>query len=209
MVEIFFDLVEKIIELLKLQKQKKENVFNEIIEPLFKEMPIIVSDYLNLFNEAHEKFYHWKEKKSKPESYDSLILNFSNKELKAIINSFKKRREDLLPTRIKVREMADLIIQEFDDKLINEFAENIHQLFYNWKVYPHRIYSRSGSSSQSLVELFELLEKSEIYEEDFAYHIAILRNNTLKSWSAITRSYASLRIIHYYKKKLSRKKKSV
>jgi hypothetical protein len=208
MVEIFFNLVDKIIEMLMLKKQKKEKVFREIIEPLFKEMPLIVNDYFTLFNEAEESYRQWMEsnfKRKVKEPFLILVTSSSN-ELKDIIDKIKNRRQELLHTRIKIREMADLILQEFDDVLITDFAEKIHQFFYSWKV-DIPIRGHGGTDSQVIVDFFELLEESKLKGSEFLYSIRELRINHEQSWSEVTRAYALLRIRYFSsKRKVFRKR---
>lgn len=181
MIGIFLTLVDKIIELFKAHKEAKETVFQEIIEPLFNDMTIIVHDYLSLFKES-EIIIHSD-------------LGKSEIKLQEVINRIKVRREEYLHIRIKTRQMADLIQVEIKNKDVADFANKVANFFFNNKISRDQEFLVSDSSM--LVDLFELLEDSKLSKRELYDAIKQMQIRTEKSWAEITRAYALLRINYY------------
>ena len=188
MIDIFLKLVDKIIDLLEQKKHNKAEVFKNLIEPLYNEMPLVFQDYLSLFREAFDSYNAFRIQEEKHEMREEPVPDHYKTELNKIINKIRWRREELLHSRIKIREMADLLRQEYDDELIIEFADRILQFFYSSKI------QRMGTTSGKLVELFELLESFQISEYEVIDYITQAQRRFVYSWSEITRTYGMLRI---------------
>lgn len=176
MIDTFFlKLVEKIIELAKLEKLNREQFFKQIIEPLFNELQPVVDDYFTVFLRARE-----------------LVNTESDDEFQEAVTEIRKARESLLTHRIKVREMAEAIKTHYKDKRINVFTENIHRFFYSTQVRSST--GKSSSKGAELVELCEYVMKENISKRPLVGYI----NSTLKrleeSWVAIAQSYGSIRV---------------
>jgi hypothetical protein len=177
MLELFLKLVEKVTDLLKERQKSRRAVMDDVIDPLFKEMPLVVQDYLSLFAKAEE---HLRRSSGPGDS-----------QLHDVISDLKSRREKFLAIRIKLREMASLIQLEFSDERIVGFAVSVEEFFFSLETLRSH---RSTSDSAVIVELFEELNSSVGSPQDIFAAIADARYSIEHSWAEVTRAYARIRI---------------
>lgn len=186
LVDTFLKLIEKVIDLVKLEKLTKEQFFEKIITPLFNELQLVVDDYFKLFFKARD-----------------LVNSNSEKDFKYSVEEIKKAREHLLIHRIKVREMAESLQVYYNDKRLNGFANNIQKFFFSTNVDSEE--QMKSSKALKLVELCSYIMQEDISRE----HLKSYINSTLKNletcWISIAQSYASIRV--YYLSSLRHNKR--
>src|SRR5690349_13368703 len=107
-VETFWKLLDHSIDAIKSQKQSKADLFNNVIDPLFIEFRPVVDDYFNLFRRTKQK-----------------VINSNRENLWEAIAEVRDNREALLQSRIKVREMAEIVSTTYHDVKISSFADKI------------------------------------------------------------------------------------
>lgn len=133
--EDFLKLVDQIIENLK-KNDLQENLFREIVEPLFKGIEPIVDDYFGVFREAHR-------------------LSRSEADWEKALTLIRKIREDMFKARNKVRKMV-MLLREFDDEKINTFSISMLSFFYSTN---HETIRNASTDPSELLALLRSLEK--------------------------------------------------
>ena len=115
---LFISLLDRIINLVKQRSIRKQQFFDEIIDPLYLELQPVVDDYFHLFRESLQ-----------------MVKNSNNyDDLNNAVEKIRQNRNHLLQTRIKVREMADTIKNEVKDEKVVNFANDILKFFNSSKV---------------------------------------------------------------------------
>ena len=111
--DTFIGVMERIINLEKTKIQNKQQVFKEIIEPLFIELQPVVDNYVTLFKKA---------KQSVSENKQSNIWE--------AVQEIRESRDAMILSRVKVREMANRIQEAYNDKKVTDFAKKDDRFFY-------------------------------------------------------------------------------
>lgn len=175
MIDTFLRLVDKAIELLRTRKEAGRELLAQVIEPLFSEMTFVVDDYTSLFLEAIQAI---------DESIEDPITS--------AVHKIKARRQQLLSTRIKVREMAHVIANEFRSKELTEFAEAILAFFHSSQIVPFK--SNSTPARNLLVELHDVLDNPSLDKNAAKANIEHALSNIEANWVQVTRSYSKLKL---------------
>ena len=180
MLDLFLKLIEKTVELLQLQRKSRKEVFCDIIEPLFVEMPLVVQDYFSIFQEAEGILDKARFNRRVPKT-----------RLQRAINNIRERRQEFLHARIEIRQMADLIRMRCKDKEVVAFAESIYSFFFSSQICD---LGSHKTSTAELAELFDLLDCGDLTVLELQRSIQLMRCNLERSWSEITNKYALLRL---------------
>jgi hypothetical protein len=175
MIETFLKILDKIIDLLKQHKQANKDLLATIVEPLFSETALIVNDYMSVFTDARQT-----------------VIDGSDDALMSTIDSIAARRQQLLTTRAKVREMACAVSETFEDDLLTSFAEHILALLYSSQIAPYRL--GSTPSKVLLIELHDLLENPDLDRTTIRLNIEQVLHNIESNWTNVTRAYARLKL---------------
>jgi len=173
--DTFIKLMDRIISQKNLKEKNKQQLFKEIIEPLFIELQPVVDNYFLLFRRAKQSIRESKGRVSRKS-----------------IREVREAREAMLVVRIKVRETANRISNEIADEEIANFASKVEKFFY------HKINRLRGSLSDGeiLVGYLEEMLEEEITSYELVSFIDEILEKMEKSWISIVQSYARLRI--YY-----------
>lgn len=172
--DTFIGVMERIINLEKAKIQNKQQVFKEIIEPLFIELQPVIDNYITLFKQA---------KQSVSENKQSDIWE--------AVQEIRESRDAMILSRVKVREMANRIQEAYNDKKITDFAQKVDGFFYRTILEKQK---RSKSMASELVDLFEYVLKHDMDKTELIKFIDDALKNMETSWVAIAQSYAMVRI---------------
>jgi len=181
MVDLFLRAVDKIIDLLRAGARSGSRVFEDLVEPLFNEMPLVVQDYLALFRQA-ETVLRASTEDGRPADEAILMI--------------QERREQLLATRRKVQQLTELVEEQYNDEKVRGFARAITACFYSFSIESDRREILTDGST--LVELFELLKASQLRSIELHDAICEARRNLEHSWVVVTRLYAELRLAYLH-----------
>lgn len=174
----FLALLDRIIALVRIRALNRQQVFTGIVEPLFRELEPVVDDYFALFREAKRT-----------------VGTCRDAQLPDAIESIRARREELLTTRIKVKEMADIVRSRIRDKRVKAFASTVYEFFLCTQ-HPHR-HRLSMSPSSELVAIVDLLELTIGLEQSrdvLLFYLDATLQMLQNRWVEIAQSYASLRL---------------
>ena len=192
--DLFLKLIDKIIELLKVREGRKVQAFKEIVEPLFNDMSLVVSDYFSFFGVVANRLA------AEPAATD----------LEEVLQSLRERRQQLLHIRIKVRAMADALSSDVKDENVVRFAEAIARFFCPE---PLHFFGRSRSASATFVDLVEALEFSdnngELTQRELFRLCQYVQSDLERSWVEATKRYAVLRIAYLTSSNVQRKGRTV
>ncbi len=179
MFEIFLKLIDKLIELINIRQKKKKDLFHDVIEPLFLQLQPVVDDYFLLFRQAR-----------------SLIDDPKNPGEAA--KELRQRREELLRTRLQVRQLAEAIRENVSEPSIVEFAQNVDGFFFSTN-----LTLQTGSYGEYLIDLVDYLDDDRLSDKaqtllNEGYTFETYVNEVLKKlevrWIAISKSYAVARM---------------
>jgi hypothetical protein len=172
----FTALADRIINLEKAQLQNKQQVFKEVVEPLFVELQPVVDNYVSLFRKA---------KKS--------VVESSSENLWDAVSEIREARESMILNRIKVREMASIIQETYKDKKITDFAQKVDGFFYR-TICERKLGVKGKSYAKELVDLCDYVIKRDMDKGELIKFIDDALRSMEESWVAIAQTYASVRI---------------
>jgi hypothetical protein len=174
MLTLFLNLIDKIIALVKLRQSDRQQLFKEVVEPLFVQVQPVVDDYFAIFRSAQVSV-------TKAKSRAALA--------KAVVE-IRDNREKMLHVRRQVRELAIQIREHVKDKHVVAFSNKVAHFFYSSEY----VTGNSGSGPSRLVELCDYVMLNDL-DKDLILHYVL---NTLRQceerWVAIAATYASIRI---------------
>ena len=175
LLDAFIKLADRIINIEKLKREDKKQVFKEIIEPLFLQLQPVAESYTSLFRTAKQS-----------------IVESPESELWATIKKIRELREQTNLARITVRSMAHQVAALYKDEKISNFTDEINMFFYA-SIIPlpdKKALSRSE-------ELIEMLERSIISGDGKTAMINHI-NDTLRghewTWAEVGKSYTAIKI---------------
>ncbi len=175
MIDSFLHLIDRIIQLIKDRDKASHEVLALIVEPLFAEMALVVNDYLSLYLETLE-----------------VIGDDSDESLTMAIRNITARRQELLTTRIKVREMARTVGDSFRNQQLVDFAEEILHFFHSSRIVAYRTSSTPSTSLK--VELHEFVERPDLDRSALKSNIEQALRNIEINWASVTRAYCRVKI---------------
>jgi hypothetical protein len=175
--DLFLKLIDRIITLLRGRAQRSVHVFQDLIEPLFNDMPLVVQYYLGLFRQAEELLM--KDGEQGRDLVKSTLL-------------IAERREELIAIRRKIQQLTHLVETTFDDERVCSFARAVAICFYSFPTEGDR--EGLATDATTLVGLFERLATSELTVVELYDLICQARHTLEQSWTDVTRRYAELRL---------------
>jgi len=175
--DLFLKLVDRIIMLLRGRAQRSVHVFQDLIEPLFNDMPLVVQYYLGLFRAA-EKLLITDGEQGRDLVKSTLLI--------------AERREELIAIRRKIQQLTHIVETTFDDDRVCSFAQAIAGCFYSFPTETSR--EHLATDATTLVGLFERLAASDMATIELYDLICQARHTLEQSWADVTRRYAELRL---------------
>ena len=115
----FLDIFQKAFGLIEKRKDQKRQLFNEIVEPVYSELSVVVGDYYGFFRGFRDDL-----SKTEMENWPT------------VLGERKKQREEIVLARNKVLGITRpfLLAREDPkgkyDELLHNFAEAINDFFY-------------------------------------------------------------------------------
>ena len=122
MIDTFVKAVEKGIELLRERSRRKREVFELAIEPIYRELPELVDDYLGVLNSADAMLRDLDPREGASNLY---MLDFYNNMLK----SYRDQRQKLKHRRLAVQALAEELLSSSSDKDCIAFAISVADMF--------------------------------------------------------------------------------
>ncbi len=171
--DTFIQLAERIINLEKTKRGDKQQVFKEIIEPLFVQLQPVAENYILIFRKAKQ----------------DVIENPGN-DLSKALDEIRESREKMELARNTVEAMAEQIHNMYKDEKIIDFAESI-LIFFDISLYGQKT---GPTRSRQLIEMFERVlvnPEQKIVLDKFIF-AALL--NIEQHWKKIGQSYAAAKI---------------
>ena len=132
----FLDLVDGIVERVKLKQVNRKELFDQIVEPLFKNIEPVVDDYFRVFRKAYK-------------------LAKSEENWEKGLELIRSRRERMFKARNKVRQMV-MLLRDFDSQPLNNFSIAILSFFYSTN---HETVRAALTDPGELLGLLRSLEK--------------------------------------------------
>lgn len=201
LLDTFIQLAERIINLEKTKRDDKQQVFKEIINPLFIQLQPVAENYLNIFSKAKEDIIEKpnrdlvRKKLFKGKQQDD--IKKANHNFARIFDEIKSLRKEMLLARSTVKAMAEQIRQLYKDEIITEFAERII-LFFDASVFDD---SRNRISiwddetySARLVQLFEEVMTGHAEEYELKEFIVKAHDSLEWKWAKIVKTYSAAKI---------------
>jgi hypothetical protein len=108
----FTALVDRIVKLEKNGKENKQQVFKEIIEPLYLQLQPVAENYDMIFREA-----------------GLYVSNNSTTRLDVFLSNIRASQEKMRLTRASIRTMAFQIQKSYNDEIFQNFALNVLRFF--------------------------------------------------------------------------------
>lgn len=195
--DTFIELADRIINLKKAKLQDQRTLFEEIIAPVFEELEPIAQNYMLFFQKARQLIVD-KNKRSLGRGLEiagkKLIPEDVKNELQEMAQFMKKERDVIIPTRIKVAEMARQIKECSTIAEVTEFADAVDAFFFNSPGnLPELKLPRDSEATEFLEKLNQSI-LSDYNEQDLIKYIDRVLLKLESSWGEIVRSYEKLKI---------------
>jgi hypothetical protein len=127
MLDTFVKIVEKCTELLRERKKQRQEVFKQVISPLFAALPELVEDYLLVFHQARECFTPDTEEEHDHGYSPALMRHKKARDFMQLATTLKSQRLKLLHQRIAIRALARQLGDDYED--CRPFAGAVGHLF--------------------------------------------------------------------------------
>ncbi|MDN3523085.1 hypothetical protein [Halomonas ramblicola] len=171
---MFLKVIDRIIPVLSVRAMSRRRYFEEVIEPLFRELEPVVEDYFAFFSKSLE-----------------LVRDADRSEISAIVSQVREMRDKQFLARTKVRELARVLHESSKDRIVINFGRCVCALF---EAAPHRPDLRKMSKSVKLIELFELVEYNYVGRAELVRALKDSKDEVSIQWIAIVQSYGHLRL---------------
>ena len=135
-VDGFLDLVDGVVQEVQLKQVARKELFDKIVEPLFKSIEPVVDDYFRVFRKAYK-------------------LAKSEEDWEKGLELIRSRREQMFQARNKVRQMV-MLLRDFDNQQLNNFSISILSFFYSTN---HETVRAALTDPGELLSLLRSLEK--------------------------------------------------
>lgn len=172
-IKLFLELVEKISNFLHKRKQTKKELFENIAEPLYKELDALIDDYFLLFKNAHK-----------------LIDETPKNDVSMHLVELNESRETLWRARRKVEAFAQAVEESVKDEKFVSFSQQIVRLFQA----PDHTDRGKMSKSIVVVGLLESLESGALDKNSAQEKLKVIESEVKASWVAVSQSYANLKL---------------
>ena len=122
----FLDIFQKAFGLIEKHKDQKRRLFTDIVEPIYKELSVVVDEYYAFFRGCRDE-----------------LSQTDMSEWEEILNAKRKQREEIILARNKVLGFVEPFVFEYErqqrinpekqkkeDELLYNFAHGINSFFY-------------------------------------------------------------------------------
>lgn len=170
---LFLELVDRLIILLKGRKESRKRIFDTVIEPTFKQLEEMIPDYFLLFRSAHKA-----------------IEECGGLEWQAAVEEIRFNRETMWAARRKVSEFAQVAAEQIEDQKYANFAKKAAKLFHATEYHE----SKKMSRSLQMLDLLEAVEAREMPKHKVLERLAQTERQLKEAWVAVAQSYAELQL---------------
>jgi len=186
---LFKVVTEQVTELVKSRKTDRQELFSDIVEPLFVQLQPVADNYFDLFRHARELLEKGPSEKEALADPASAIRR--DREASAI----RSDREKMLQLRRQVTEMAGQIQQEIKEDRVVDFALAIQRFFTSVAPDPPPPGTEQmGSPAAYLVMLADPFSSAIATEQDVIQYIDRTLAKMEDDWAAIAGCYARVRL---------------
>jgi hypothetical protein len=167
------------VALLKSGKSTREKEFAEIVEPLYRELQPIASDYFGLFFGAHDEI-----DKVRGKSFAKPLANL------------KKRRKVLRSSRIQIRSRTQKLVGLSKDEALSDFLSSVVSFIESGqtvKTIPVPLQNDTpprGTRSAALVKEMEILTSKNISKDELLAQIGAAIQEMEQDWASVGAAYA-------------------
>jgi hypothetical protein len=178
---LFKVVTEQVSELVKSRKTDSQQLFSDIVEPLFAQLQPVADNYFELFRHARTLFDQGRSKTS----------------LAKAASEIRRDREKMLQVRRQVTEMAEQIEQEIKEDRVVDFAFAVQRFFTSIAPPdepPAPTKAPPASAAATLVNLTDPLSNVRATKKDVIEYIDSTLAKLEDDWVAIASSYARVRL---------------
>ncbi len=175
MLALFLNLIDRIAALVKLRQSDRQQLFKEVVEPLFVQLQPVVDNYFTIFRNARQSLAR---------------AGRSQAELVSAVEEIRNFREQMLHLRRMVTAMASEIEKHVDDERVVRFSAKVARFFYSTQ---NRSRSRL-SGSRELVDLCDYVVESGLDRNLILEYVDATLRQLEQNWVTIAQLYAALRI---------------
>jgi hypothetical protein len=170
------ELADRVRNLEKTRAQDKQDIFNNIVKPLFVELEPVSSNYKDFFERARQT-----------------IRECTSEDLRKTAQQIRNERDAMIMARIKVRETANQIKEHINDEAISEFATSVNNFFYSApRLTPVR--PRFQSSAMRFLDFLNYAASHNIDRQEIIDYLDIILENLERSWSSVVSSFERVKI---------------
>lgn len=174
----FLDIFQKAFGLLEKRKDQKHRVFEEIVDPIYTQLSVVVDGYYGFFRSlrtdlSQSEWQHWP----------------------TVLDETKKKREEIVLARNKVIGLANPFIREQggskEDELLKNFGKSINLFFRASDVH---VSTEAGG-------LFEVIESyvtrgNESCRSEVIDAVETSLRHLEMRWTKVSEAYGELRIFY-------------
>ena len=188
MIDALIKIVDRLISLQKIRTDRREKLFNRILEPALNDLLLIHGDYLAMFEEIDQMLLD-----KRTESKQSAIET-----LKSATDLLRQRRIQFEPVRVKLRELLSVIENQSLGEEEEEYLHAIVSYFPRGGLRGRRPSSQSAEALTRMELLLEQITEDQLDDDpDFAQLITYIRKTLVdqkQAWSDVCVAFAKLKI---------------
>lgn len=170
---LFLELIERLIIFINGRKESKKALFDEVVEPVFKQLEALIDDYFLLFRNAHKA-----------------IEETEGTEWHLAVEEIRSNRETMWTARKKVSEFALVAAEKLKDQKFVSFAKKVSRLFHATEYHE----SRKLSRSLEVLDLLEALDAKTMEKHKVLERLAQTERQLKETWVSLAQSYAGLKL---------------
>ena len=165
--------------LLNSGKSSREKEFAQIVEPLYRELQPIASDYFGLFVGTYQD-----------------IEQVRGKSFAKPLANLKKRREILRSARMQIRSRSKKLVGLYKDEAVLDFLSSVLSFIESGqtvKTVPVTSQNETpakGSRSAALLEELEILTSKKISKDQLLARIGAAIQEMEQAWASVGAKYA-------------------
>jgi hypothetical protein len=195
-ISAFLEVVDRVIQLLKQQKFRKDEFFDQIIKPLYEGLPSAVDNIFSFLSEAEK------------------LVNSRRYDDEAVLH-LRQQRQEFLTSRIQVRSTANEIAKRSDDAAYKQFADQVARLFSATEPNMQEDDAYLNSMSAGILDILDheisrqaraawnepqtappgsrfISTQRPDFDESILLSIALSRKRLESRWQKVSESYAGL-----------------
>jgi len=189
MLEAFLKIIDRLITLRNIEQNRRKELFEKILEPVFNDLLLVHGDYLEMFLELERGLSNSHE-----------INNKTSDILERLRNNLKEKRSQFEPVRVKLREFINALNET---KLCEEeeyFLYSVVSYFPKGKLIEHFTASTYIISKiDAILDGISDTEELEYYDDGMKLSlienaIRLTINEQKDNWSNACVNFAKLKI---------------